>query len=703
MSHTNTHKPQALDQAAVRRPLEEESVMDPKTLGSFSSRMAVQVIRTDEDQPNGQFVTIVRHPYTEDMSASGVDYDKVQHFMLHETRQFLDDRVARYGVRTSGLPMVYGLLTVDGSGEDGKNDAAAWFAGVVGSRKRQAHGIYDTDSKTRFRAIQWDAIDRIKAILVPMDSNVHTLEDLGIQMSSAPKAPKRKQRVTAPHDVLVRFALTKTETLTDGTRYYITEERSQRTFTIKVMDLDLFTPDDLLMVDGMGILKILGQLFGQEYNHVKQTVVLPSGMGKGFGHAFNGWDHIEDDAVIYGPKPEFTVTDGYIYIGSLGPLKETPAYMDIQSLGNMGFYEPHLAPAEGKFWMDEIQRVRFSEDEDAIRDLDAIFARLSDEKAEKVAERDGEDAGTADDPELCPPTDQWAAVRAAKLMVESQVLPVLWRRGTQRAFENAVDILRGRILMTRVERRLNICPNPQVFTSTGRPSRTLDTLTHEHYPHVPKDYVIVCIPDQVEGPVLLWRNPNTTKWEGVLAWNIHAPELMKYRFLGFVFFGYEACALLIRMNGADMDDSLLVISDPAYIAKWQSLEYPVTAKIAGDTTGHRVNTYDAKEDAKHNPPTAMWNPRIGDLDVERWRTTKVGLGTVINRCALDTRCRGRTRRYLVAQLEAGYFTAPANFSERRSGGLRADRGIAVHQDQAAVPVAACGDELGVHHRLVPAA
>ena len=645
----------------VVRHHKEEEMFKPKSFGSVPSRMAFQVIRTDEDQPNGQFVTIVRHPYTEDMAASGVDYIKEQHFMLHETSQFLDDRVARYGTRSSGLPMVYGLLSIDGHGEDGKDDAARWFAGIVGSAKRKANGIYDTASKTRFRAIVWSAIDRITAILVPMDSDIYKLEDLGIDVTSNPKAPKRVKRATAPHDVMLRLKLINTERLTDGTRYIILEELTQREFRIKVMDLDTFLPGDLLMADGMGILKVLAQLYGPEYHHVKQTLILPSGVVKGFGHNFDCWGHIEDDAVVYGPKAELTVTDGYVYIGSLGKLKETPAYMDIQSLGNMGFYEPHLAPAEGKFWMDHIQQVRFSEDEDKVRDLDAIFARLSDEKAEKAAEFSN-DEDAVDDPELTQPVDQWAAVRAAKLMVESQVLPVLWRRGTQRAFENAVDILHGRILMERVMRRLNICPNPLVFTNTGRPSQALDQLTHVHFPEVPANYMIVCIPDQPEGPVLLWRNPNTTKWEAILVWNVHLPELMKYKHLGFVFFGYGAATLLVRMNGADMDDSVLITSDPAYIAKWQSLEYPVTAKISASETGARANTYDVQENAKHNPPTALWNPRIGDLEVERWRTTKIGLGTVINRCGLDTRLSGENGAHAKAQLEVGLFEAPPNFS-----------------------------------------
>ena len=154
---------------------------------------------------------------------------------------------------------------------------------------------------------------------------------------------------------------------------------------------------------------------------------------------------------------------------------------------------PSLAPAEGKFWMDEVHRVRFGEDEDAIRDQNALFARLADAKAERDA---------AARPSRASRRTSRPSVRAAKLMIENQSLPVLFRRDIQRALENSIDITRGRIYMGRVARRINLCPNPLVFTTTGRPSQALDHLTHERFPHVPTAYEIVCDPAAPEGPML---------------------------------------------------------------------------------------------------------------------------------------------------------------------------------------------------------
>jgi len=102
---------------------EKTPAFDPKSLWAFPSRLAVQVIRTDEDQKRGQVATIVRHVFTAEMHASGIDYDKVRHFMLHETDPILDAIVSTKGTRTSGKPMVYGRMTVHGSGKKGRKSA----------------------------------------------------------------------------------------------------------------------------------------------------------------------------------------------------------------------------------------------------------------------------------------------------------------------------------------------------------------------------------------------------------------------------------------------------------------------------------------------------------------------------------------------------------------------------------------------------
>ena len=89
----------------------------------------------------------------------------------------------------------------------------------------------------------------------------------------------------------------------------------------------------------------------------------------------------------------------------------------------------------------------------------------------------------------------------------------------------------------------------------------------------------VCIPDLPEGPVLVGRNPNTNSTEMVLVCNILVPERLESKGQGWCFFVANAGDLLGKLNGGDMDDNLFAIQDPAFIAKWQTMDYPVQPKL----------------------------------------------------------------------------------------------------------------------------
>ena len=55
------------------------------------------------------------------------------------------------------------------------------------------------------------ADEDLEALLVPMDSNIRSLADLGITLSGDPKAPKRLKRAMAPHKAMLQFTVVKTE------------------------------------------------------------------------------------------------------------------------------------------------------------------------------------------------------------------------------------------------------------------------------------------------------------------------------------------------------------------------------------------------------------------------------------------------------------------------------------------------------------
>ncbi len=615
--------------------IKEESVIDPKTLGFAESRMAIQVLRTDEDQESGQFVTIVRRPWTDDMMAAGTHYDQRCHFLAHETDPWLDALVQAVGTRSSGQPMVYGRLRVHGTGAKGRQAAADWFRGVVGDPlvRRPAHGFYDRGSKTRFRAIFYWADEDVEALLVPMDSNIHRLGDLGITLSGDPKAPKRLKRAMAPHKVMFQFTVVKTEQTPDGMLHTLRHEVLGREFTVLSFDMTTLPPSLVRFVDGMNVVNLYSRLFGREWDHHKFTAILPEGLGKGFGHAV---PQVEPDVVLFGAKPELRIEGTIAYFGVLDLLHlGRDATLDLQTGANMGFFDPALAPAEGEHWMNEIQRIRFGVDEAEVRDLDAVLARLDDQKAEKTP--------------FFEPDDQDPSARAAKLMLETQSMPVLWRRSIQRSLENTTDLARGRILMTRVMTRLHLCPNLLAFRPSGRPDASLDDLTHANFPHVPADSHIVCAWDLDEGPLFLVRNPNTTCREAILVWNVHLGGLKRYRGRGLVLFSVAACELLPRLNGADFDDSVLATTDSRYIAKWLTLDYPVTEKLAAPTGASGAYP-------------AAWNRTQGDRDITRWASSMATVGSFINDVMLDTLLSGTNRLHAIQSIKDSAYWAPRNFS-----------------------------------------
>jgi hypothetical protein len=619
-----------------RRPhIKEEPAIDPKTLGFVGSRMALQVLRTDEDRKPRQFATIVRRPWTEELIAAGTDYDKSRYFKRHETDPWLDAVVQSVGTRTSGQPMVYGRLRVRGTGTKGRKAAAEWFRGVVGDPliKRPAHGFYDKESKTRFRAIVYWADEDLEALLVPMDSNIHCLGDLGITLSGDPKAPKRLKRAMAPHQLMLQFTVVKTEQTPDGMLHTLRHAVLGREFTVLSFDMTTLPQSLVRFVDGMNIVTGFAELFGREWDHHKFTAILPEGLGKGFGHAV---PQVEPDVVLFGTKPELRVEGNIAYLGVLDVLHMSrDATLDIQTGVNMGFFSPELAPAEGQYWLKEIQRIRSGVDEAQVRDLDAVLARLDDQNAEKKS--------------FFEPEDHDPSVRAAKLMLESQSMPVLWRRSIQRSLESTTDLTRGRILMTRVMTRLYLCPNLLAFHRTGRPDPSLDELTHANFPQVPKPMHIVCAPDVDEGPLFLVRNPNTTSREAVLVWNVHLGGLRRYRGRGIVFFSFQACELLVRLNGADFDDSVLASTDSRYIARWLTMDYPVTEKLS------------ARADSSRGCLTE-WNRTIGDRDITRWTASATNVGGFINDVMLDTLLSGPNRSHAIESIKNGVYWAPKNFS-----------------------------------------
>ena len=594
----------------------------PQDLWMYESRMAFHVILMDSDSPEKPVASITRLPFD---GAGG--YNKAKHFYPKvETCQGLDMLVARQPLLPSGQSVKYGLVTLDITGRESREWYQSRIEAQMGLDGKPAKGI-DVAGE-RYRAV-YASFTAGKAwmLYISAEAKVVLPKDLGLWISSDPKAAKRVRRFKAHHDFMMEFTVdaSKTEYTAEGKVYHLTHIAFPgRDFTVLDFNMKRLSPKQQIVVDGMHVMNLFDRLFGRAYAHTKGTFLLPHvGLAKGFGHVNPA---VQYDVVLYGTKAELVLSGDKAYLGSLGTLKMHDAKMDIQTLVNMGFYEPELVPAEGRYWMDHNFETLSNEEEAPIRDLCAVFANMDNE-------------------------DDWALMHAIRKGVGSKRLPVLWRRLVKLLFEGPIDPSEGRIPMHRIMRRLDVAPNPTMFSSTGVPCMDRDILTHENYEDAPAHLKIVCCWDMPEGRLWMARNPNTHSGEAILVWNVHVMSLKMYRGRGLVFFGFDACELLVRLNGADMDDSVLATSDERYIAKWQTLHYPVVPKIVPlAPKAVASKSLDVRTERERYGQIGMWTQVTAKLDLQRWLDPQTSLGTFINRIMLDTLLSGEHKQAALVYL-----------------------------------------------------
>ena len=145
------------------------------------SRMAFHVVY---DVKNGPKRPAIRRPYKDPSKPANPRRD----FQMHETRQILDD------LMPEGCD--YGIVTFEAGGSKAQRKemrkTAEWL-----TRGWTCDG-------TRYRCIYAHVPDDGFMLFVTADSKVHTIEDLGISVSSDPKAAKRVRRFFAAHSLMYK-------------------------------------------------------------------------------------------------------------------------------------------------------------------------------------------------------------------------------------------------------------------------------------------------------------------------------------------------------------------------------------------------------------------------------------------------------------------------------------------------------------------
>lgn len=596
----------------------------PKHRMTYPSAQAAHVLYVADEQNAQRYTLDVRLPYTKALEQAKVRYKPREHFKAHETSQIIDAKLFGRRMPDGWTPLTYVWVTIEALGRDPRMAAGRWSKDLI------HRGWTHPTTGVHYKVLYGQYLDRGRLLLVPTDSGLESLADLGFVLASNPKGAKRFRRETAAHQLMLEFDVTDAKLTPLGPEYTLHHPALGITFAYLDYDMALLTAEEKAFVDGQHVCNLFG-------TSVKLTAVVKR-QGKGFGHPN---PRVHKGLVIYGSHTELLLRGKKAYIGILGDLKLHEATMDIQTGINMGFFQnPALCPAEGKAVLGAYAKVMLEGTEDERRDILATYARLAHAKSVY-----GPNAETGE-LELTNPTELWATVRAFELGIETKAMPWTFRRFVQSYFGHTMNVPKGQIPMRNFV-RLNVAPNPLCFCADGSISLDLDTLGRD-----------VCTYDLPEGWILIGRNPNTHHNEAILVKNVHLPELADTEGSGQLYFGRAAGVLLKQLNGGDMDDNVWATADEAYLTEWASYTYPDVPErpqvaVRSQERLLQGNQHLVAHKATHKPITTVWTRKILLDELDRWMQAEIGLGTYINRILLDVLLSAASKHSAIRRLQAG--------------------------------------------------
>ena len=196
-------------------------------------------------------------------------------------------------------------------------------------------------------------------LFVDAKSSIHGPDDLGIHISSDPKAAKRVRRFFSAHSLMLKGRVIDRAKSPLGMQYAVQMEDGR---LLSVLDFDKSVLDErqCALKEGSCICRIPG------FDGTTATFGGPWGQGKGIAHDNpQVWMY---DLVIYDSKKEvvFTGKDHSVYFGVLSRTGLHPFRMDLQTMTNTGLYEESLAVKAGLNRTDELAELYSGDDEDAI-------------------------------------------------------------------------------------------------------------------------------------------------------------------------------------------------------------------------------------------------------------------------------------------------------------------------------------------------
>lgn len=461
--------------------------------------------------------------------------------------------------------------------------------------------------------------DKLVMYFVAEDSGINRIEDIGVHISNVKKASKYMKRLLAPYQLVVSGSILE---VTDHAFGQLCKVRLDDGYVINWLKInpEILNAREVAATNGQQrIAPSFLHYLGVEYSNLnvwagKITAVGPIGLAKGYAHAQEG---LKYDLVTYDTKE--AVKYESFFFGLLGDLSPGElCFSDLQSAINF----------EQFFFLEDAARRLRQQVSDYLNTPSqhrGIVARYLPVRNIDVSERPNE----------------WKLIRSLRMGMSILAEPSLLRSFVQNLMYQVLNMERGRVPIDHLARRADIVPDPHMFDDEG--------MIHLDWSVIPKGHMVFM--DIPVGPTVEYRQPNGMALEHSESFNIHMRQFQKFEGLGRCFYGADLLETLSPKNGADLDDTQVVVFDPDMVKHIRSLTYPIMPKIQVDESPVQEVGPDYQQmSGQGQAIVTAFGARTFAALCQQQLKGMMQLGTVVNAIMMDTSRSGIHREYMMKWL-----------------------------------------------------
>lgn len=525
------------------------------------------------------------------------DYRPEKHFLSHEVSAYVNRKVGKFtwGDVVTDQPEVLLDIVANGYG-DYKCIFANW---------RDRGG---------------------KAILVHKASGINGLADMGIftriaVINESMKASKYLNRLFAPMDDnhMPVWGKEQEGSWVDATQECVIELENGEELILKYVNLDDMTAEETAGSDGhINLSARAHRALGLTNNpkvgdSFRCTVQTQRKLGK--GHTRFSPDQVAD-IVIYGAKKHVYATE-FCFM-SLGPLHSGSPRTDIQSVTNFKLYK--LAEKLAEKYMRFVHNTAHSSQ--ALINLMTSTLRPSESDEDN-------------DLDVVNVSEKWVMRRSLGAGISPFAFPGMYRRVVRHFTSGVLKAAEFKIPM-------NADPSISVATSkymSGDPFAIREDGTPDMTKTVIQDGYI-CVMDLPDGiDVIIYRQPNENSNAFFKLKNMHHPRFKDSKGKAVAFLGHGVHKIMSRLGGGDMDDNIVIITDPVWVEHFSTLSYPETDKLIAIESGSSELNIDPMDDLSFEEPFDITSFGVRHMEhqiVQASGRDQVGIGPVVNVNMIDS-------------------------------------------------------------------